>query len=75
MHRTLRTGIAALATLFLPVVATDAQQPVPPECAQSAPVCALKNGSRQTYWNTCLATRDGAELMYAGECRQSRSYG
>jgi hypothetical protein len=75
MQRILRTGIAALAMLLLPLVATDAQQPPPPECAQSAPVCALKNGARQTYWNTCLATRDGAQLMYTGECRTSRSYG
>ena len=75
MQRTLGTGIAALAMLLLPLVATDAQQPPPPECAQAAPVCGLKNGSRQTYWNACLATRDSAELLYTGECRISRSYG
>ena len=75
MHRTLRTGIAALAMLVLPLVATDAQQPAPPDCTVNAPVCGLKNGSRQTYWNACLAARDGAELLNAGECRGSRSYG
>jgi hypothetical protein len=75
MQRTLRTGIAALAMLFLPLVASDAQQPAPPECAQTAPVCALKNGARQTYWNACLATRDGAQFLNIGECRNSRSYG
>ena len=75
MHRTLRTSIAALAMLVLPLVAADAQQPVPPECAVNAPVCGLKNGSRQTYWNACLAARDNAELLNAGECRGSRSYG
>jgi hypothetical protein len=75
MHRILRTGIAALAMLLLPLAVTDAQQPAPPECAQNAPVCGLKNGTRQTYWNNCLAARDSAELLYPGECRTSRSYG
>ena len=75
MQRTFRTGIAALAMLLLPLVATDAQQPPPPECAQAAPVCALKNGARQTYWNACLATRDSAQFLNVGECRNSRSYG
>jgi hypothetical protein len=75
MHRTLRTGIAALAMLLLPLVAADAQQPAPPDCTANAPVCGLKNGSRQTYWNNCLAARDSAELLYTGECRTSRSYG
>jgi len=74
MQRTLRTGIAAFAMLLLPLIAADAQQPGPPECAQNAPVCGLKNGSRQTYWNACLAARDAAQLLYAGECRIPRSY-
>ena len=75
MRRTLQAGIAAIAVLLLPAAETDAQQPQPADCAQSAPVCALKNGSKQTYWNTCLAARDAAELLYAGECRIPRSYG
>jgi len=76
MRRTLRAGIAAIAMLLLPAAETDAQQPqLPTNCAQVAPVCALKNGSKQTYWNTCLAARDAAELLYAGECRIPRSYG
>ena len=75
MRRTLQAGIAAIATLLLPAAGTDAQQPQPADCAQSAPVCALKNGVRQTYWNACLAARDGAEFLGAGECRTSRSYG
>ena len=75
MRRTLQAGIAAIAMLQLPAAGTDAQQPQPADCAQAAPVCALKNGSKQTYWNTCLAARDAAELLYAGECRIPRSYG
>jgi hypothetical protein len=75
MHGICRTGIVATALLLLPVMATRAQAPQPVNCAQVAPVCALKNGTRQTYWNTCLAARDGADLLYAGECRVSRSPG
>jgi hypothetical protein len=75
MRRTLQAGIAAVAMLLLPAAGTEAQQPQPAGCATSAPVCALKNGSKQTYWNTCLAARDAAELLYAGECRIPRSYG
>ena len=75
MRRTWQTGIAAVAMPLLSVAAIDAQQPQPADCGQTAPVCALKNGSKQTHWNTCLAARDAAELLYAGECRIPRSYG
>ena len=68
-------AIAAVAMLLIPAVATDAQQPPPVDCVQVVPVCALNNGTRQTYWNACLAARDHAELLYTGECRTSRSYG
>jgi hypothetical protein len=75
MRSTFRTGLIAIAVFFVPVMASRAQQPQPPNCAQNAPVCALKNGSKQTYWNACLAARDAADLLYAGECRIPRSYG
>jgi hypothetical protein len=75
MRSTLRTGIATVALFLLPVMATRAQPQPPPNCAQTAPVCALKNGTRQTYWNACLAARDGAEFLNPGECRASRSPG
>jgi len=77
MRSTLRTGVAAILLLLPPIVASDAQQPLPlpPECAQVAPVCALKNGTRQTYWNACQAVRDGGEFLYIGECRIPRSPG
>ena len=71
MHRICQTGLIAVAAFLLPVMASRAQQP--PDCTQVAPVCALKNGTRQTYWNTCLAARDAAEFLYAGECRVARS--
>jgi len=76
MRSTLRTGVAAILLLLPPIVASDAQQPLPqPECAQVVPVCALKNGTRQTYWNACQAVRDGGEFLYIGECRIPRSPG
>src|SRR5205814_425001 len=71
MRRTLRSGIAATTLFLLPVIASQAQQPAPADCAQAAPVCALKDGARQTYWNACLATRDGAQFLNIGECRGS----
>jgi hypothetical protein len=75
MRSTFRTGLVAVAVFLLPVLASRAQQPPQPpaNCAQTAPVCALKNGSRQTYWNACLAARDAAEFLYPGECRVARS--
>ncbi|MBV9966399.1 MAG: ATPase [Alphaproteobacteria bacterium] len=75
VRRAVTSGAAALTMFVLPLIVADAQQPAPPECAQNAPVCGLKDGSRQTYWNACLAARDGAQLLYAGGCRISRSYG
>ena len=74
MQRVCRTAIAAVAMLLLPVMATRAQPPQPAGCAPVvAPVCALKNGYRRSYWNECQAARDGAQLLYAGECRIPRS--
>ena len=75
MRRALTSGIAALTIVLLPVIVSQAQQPSPADCTQAAPVCGLKNGSRQTYWNACLAARDGAQFLNVGECRGYRSYG
>jgi hypothetical protein len=72
MRRTFRTAIVAIA-LLLPIFGSRAQQPPPAACAQAAPVCALKDGNKQSYWNVCLAARDGAQLLYPGECRIARS--
>jgi hypothetical protein len=75
LRSTLRTAITAIVVLLLPLIASRAQlpPPQPADCAAVAPVCALKIGSKQNYWNSCLAARDGAELLYAGECRIPRS--
>jgi hypothetical protein len=73
MRGTFRIGAAAIALLFLPVLASPAQQAPPAACAQVAPVCALKDGNKQSYWNECLAARDAAQLLYPGECRIARS--
>jgi hypothetical protein len=74
MRRTFRIGAAAIAFLFLSVLASRAQQAPAAPCAPVvAPVCALKDGNKQSYWNECLAARDGAQLLYPGECRIARS--
>jgi hypothetical protein len=36
-----------------------------------APVCAVKAGQRQSYWNEAVAGRDGAIILLAGECPAS----
>jgi hypothetical protein len=72
MRRTFRTAIVAIV-LLLPILGSRAQQQPPAACAQAAPVCALKDGNKQSYWNVCLAARDGAQILYAGECRIARS--
>jgi hypothetical protein len=73
MRRTFLTAIAAVL-LLLPVIATRAQPQPPANCAQVAPVCALKNGTKQSYWNACLAARDAAPVVRTGECPNPRSY-
>jgi len=74
MRRTFRIGATAITLLFLPALASRAQQAPSAGCAPVvAPVCALKDGNKQSYWNECLAARDGTQLLYPGECRIARS--
>jgi hypothetical protein len=74
MRSTFGIAVAALAVLVLPVMAR-AQLQLPANCAPvTAPVCALKNGTRQSYWNECLAARDSAQVIRVGECPNPRSY-
>jgi hypothetical protein len=74
MRSTFRIAVAAVAVLLVSVMATRAQQP-PASCAPvTAPVCAIKNGTKQSYWNACLAARDGAPVVRTGECPNPRSY-
>ncbi len=76
MHRVCRTAIAAVAVLLLPMMATRAQPQQPANCAPVvAPVCAVKDGMKQSYWNECLARRDGALVLRIGECPTPRSPG
>lgn len=35
---------------------------------QYDPVCAVKDGERRTYGNSCTAGADGAVVLYEGEC-------
>ena len=59
------------AVLSLGIAAAHAQPMTPANCAQTAPVCAVKAGTRQSYWNACQASRDGATIVLAGECSTS----
>jgi hypothetical protein len=63
-----RIGVAVAAVLSLCVGAARAEPPTATNCAQTAPVCAVKAGTRQSYWNACQANRDGAIIVLAGEC-------
>ena len=78
--RDYRTGAGAFAMILLLSTATSAQpsstqQQLPPPTQPPAVcppvvalVCAAKAGQRQTYWNECLAQRDGAIIFSAGDC-------
>ena len=75
-----RTGAGAFAMILLLSTAASAQpwssQQQLPSATQRpaicppvvAPVCAALAGQRQTYWNECLAQRDGAIIFSIGEC-------
>ena len=67
MRRIYRTGLATAAVLPLAVAAPGAQQQTA-TCVQVAPVCAVKAGAKQSYWNECQARRDGALVILTGEC-------
>src|SRR2546428_378350 len=76
MQRVGRTAIVAAALLLLPAGATRAQPQQPASCPPTvAPVCAVKGDTKQSYWNECLALRDGALVIRTGECPNPRSYG
>ena len=63
-----------IAVLFFLSVADAplwAQPQQAANCNRTAPVCAVKAGTRQSYWNACQAGRDGATVVLAGECPAS----
>lgn len=64
----MRTSLVlAIAILFTGGVALAAE---PTMCTmQYDPVCAVKDGERRTYGNSCTAGADGATVLYRGECR------
>ena len=70
--------IAAFALVALTDCATGAppaQRP-PPVCPEGQTiVCAVKAGEMQSYWNVCDAKRDGAIVMFAGECPDTHGGG
>jgi hypothetical protein len=66
------TCIAAVALLLFTAAPSGAQsQQAAAACARAAPVCAVKAGTKQSYWNACQASRDGAVVVLAGECPAS----
>ena len=76
MDRVCKAAIIAVAVLMLPVVASHAQPQQPAACVPVvAPVCALKDGTKRSYWNECQARLDGAYVLRTGECRIPRSPG
>ena len=68
MREIARTAVAVLAVLLLVASPTRAQPKQPENCARAAPVCAIKAGTKQSYWNECRAGRDGATVVLVGEC-------
>ena len=66
-----RIGVAVATVLSLCVGAARAEPTSPTNCAQTAPVCAVKAGTRQSYWNACQANRDEATIVLAVECPAS----
>jgi hypothetical protein len=64
------SSIAAFALVALAGNASAAPPTQPPSVCQEGKtiVCAVKAGEMQSYWNICDAKRDGALVMFAGEC-------
>jgi hypothetical protein len=62
----MRYSVVAASGLLLLLGCTTQQVAVSP--AGQAPVCAVKAGERQNYWNERTARLDGAIVMLAGEC-------
>jgi hypothetical protein len=63
-------AIALVALVAGSAVAQPAQQQPP----GTGIVCATKGGRQQSYWNVQDAKRDGAIVLYPGEC-PSPEYG
>ena len=70
MRAAYRVG-AAVTILSVGFATAHADPTNPSTCVQTAPVCAVKAGTRQSYWNACQASRDGAIVVLTGECPAS----
>jgi hypothetical protein len=57
-----------IAVAGLVVLSGCAAQQVAVSPAGEAPVCAVKAGERQSYWNERAAWLDGALVVLTGEC-------
>jgi hypothetical protein len=72
--------LAVLATACT-VVVDDGPRPRPPRphpqlCTmQYQPVCARRDGDRQTFANACLAEREGYRILRDGPCRDGNGGG
>ena len=85
--RNCRTGAGALAVLLLvgsaSVAEPSSNEAKPLQAMQQAVVCApvtaivcgAVGGQLQSYWNECLARRDGAIVVSTGECPDRSSGG
>jgi hypothetical protein len=65
-RQTARYGFIAVSGLVVLFGCATQQLAVDP--AGQAPVCAVKAGDRQSYWNERAARLDGALVVLAGEC-------
>jgi hypothetical protein len=65
MRRAVLFALAPATALFVAAGACAASQSCPDIVEQ---VCGAKGGEHKTYANPCLARRDGAMNIVAGEC-------
>jgi len=66
-RRAAQASFIALSVL-LALLGCVAQPQVAASQQGQLPVCAVKNGERQSYWSERAAQLDGAFVVLAGEC-------
>ncbi len=66
-RQAMRSSCAALSG-FLVLLGCASQQQLAVYPEGQAPVCAVKAGDRQSYWNERAARLDGAFVILTGEC-------
>ncbi len=78
VQRAMRYSSIAAFALVAPIGGATAAFPTQqlPACPEGQTiVCAVKAGEMQSYWNVCDAKRDGALVMFAGECPDTHGSG